>query len=152
MKILFVDIDGVLNTDGFRNFFGPSKVDPFLVENLASIVFITGCKIVISSSWRFNMSEVFDAIQCDAFRNKPSQKMIDAVINAIIGSTFDFGSRKDEILKWVEFPPEGITVDCWVAVDDLELDLPDANFVLTSDESGLQMDKVREVIRKLNID
>ena len=150
MKILFLDIDGVLNTDGFRDFFGPNRVDPFLVENLASIVFRTGCNIVISSTWRFNMDDVFSALQCDAFQNKPSQTVIDRVTNSVIGSTFDLGSRKEEILGWVNFPPDDVIIEKWVAVDDLELDLPSSNFVLTSDESGLQMDKVEEVIEKLN--
>ena len=148
--VLFLDLDGVLNTDGFRGFYGSNRVDPFLVENLAYIVFKTNCKIVISSSWRFNMDEVFSALQCDAFQYRPQQVLIDHVINSIIGSTLDTGSRTEEILGWVEFPPDGVIIDNWVAVDDLDLDLPPEHFVLTSDESGLQLDKANEIISKLN--
>lgn len=52
MKIIFLDIDGVINVisknrDEFGQLFHPP-----LIENLGWIIFETGAKIVISSSWR----------------------------------------------------------------------------------------------------
>lgn len=46
-KVIFLDIDGVLNRDDGKEYF----VDEFL-ENLAAIVKKTGAEIILSSSWR----------------------------------------------------------------------------------------------------
>ena len=55
MKVIFLDIDGVLNT-GYRN--GKKDkygyaFDPAAVANLAHIIDETGADIIISSSWKF---------------------------------------------------------------------------------------------------
>lgn len=57
MKILFLDIDGVLNSarwlhDKPRKTWPFEHIDPAAVQLLNRIVEQTGCKIVISSSWR----------------------------------------------------------------------------------------------------
>jgi hypothetical protein len=58
MKILFLDIDGVLNyeqyyTRGRRDAPHPlSEICPVAIDNLNRIVSETGCKVVISSTWR----------------------------------------------------------------------------------------------------
>lgn len=58
-KILFLDFDGVLNSDEFnmRNGNVPwhKKVDPVAIAKLNKIVERTGCSIVISSSWRHHL-------------------------------------------------------------------------------------------------
>jgi hypothetical protein len=46
MKVLFLDIDGVLVTDK------PGKFDRSLLEQLVRVVQRTGCHIVLSSDWR----------------------------------------------------------------------------------------------------
>lgn len=60
-KIIFLDIDGVLNTkdwhcrmtkDTPRDEFGYA-FDPVAVANLAHIIDETGADIIISSSWKF---------------------------------------------------------------------------------------------------
>ena len=59
MKILFLDIDGVLNSTRYwddRNRNLPlgkaGALDPVAVERLNAIVDATGCLVVLSSSWR----------------------------------------------------------------------------------------------------
>lgn len=58
MKILFLDIDGVLNhqlhyqIDTRSVGYPLSQVSPVSVEHLNKIVAETGCKVVISSTWR----------------------------------------------------------------------------------------------------
>lgn len=58
MKILFLDIDGVLNhqqyyTNGRIDATYPlSEICPVAITNLNKIVSETGCKLVISSTWR----------------------------------------------------------------------------------------------------
>ena len=46
MKVLFLDMDGVLVTQR------PSVAEPNLVENLKYIINTTGARIVLSSDWR----------------------------------------------------------------------------------------------------
>ena len=61
-KYLFLDFDGVLNTASYAKRLRKEGVDPFdefgamftpdAINNLRSIVEQTGCKIVLSSTWR----------------------------------------------------------------------------------------------------
>jgi hypothetical protein len=52
MRVLFLDIDGVLNTPKMLGRFGMDFVDNILVALVARIVRETDCKIVLSSTWR----------------------------------------------------------------------------------------------------
>src|SRR5512143_2968414 len=58
MKILFLDIDGVLNYGKYikrldGQFDDPkNQIDPEAVVRLNAITDLTGCKIVVSSTWR----------------------------------------------------------------------------------------------------
>lgn len=54
MKVIFLDIDGVLNDDYTTDSSpeGFTGIDDGMVENLERIVRKTGAKIVLSSSWR----------------------------------------------------------------------------------------------------
>ena len=54
MKVIFLDIDGVLNLYyGGRDEYG-AIFHPHLVDNLRLLIEKTGAKIVISSTWRFS--------------------------------------------------------------------------------------------------
>lgn len=52
MKVIFLDVDGVLNTIETFGLFGPDFIDDASVALVARIVKETGAKIVLSSSWR----------------------------------------------------------------------------------------------------
>ena len=53
MKIVFLDIDGVLNCEGSRSrCVGYRGIDDKKVENLAKIVKATGAEIVLTSTWK----------------------------------------------------------------------------------------------------
>ncbi len=53
MKIIFLDVDGVLNCKTtIARCQGVIGIDPFLVMEFNRIVFATDAKIVLSSSWR----------------------------------------------------------------------------------------------------
>ena len=65
MKVLFLDIDGVMNNARFNDYWcrmfnrGVSDcIDPMCVRELNRIIDATGCKVVISSSWRLWISSV----------------------------------------------------------------------------------------------
>lgn len=54
MKVLFLDIDGVLNTPKSTGRFGIDFVDNTATALVARIVKETDCKIVLSSTWRID--------------------------------------------------------------------------------------------------
>ena len=71
MKIIFLDIDGVLNVmsrghDDYGSFF-----HPHLVENFKRVIDETGAKIVISSTWRMSGFEIMKEMW--AHRNLPGE-------------------------------------------------------------------------------
>lgn len=55
-KILFLDCDGVLNSQQtFSRQYGESDpIDPEMIDRVRRIIAETGCKIVLSSTWRMN--------------------------------------------------------------------------------------------------
>ena len=97
-KYIFLDIDGVLNSNdyfsslkhmkrinkllemGFNSsvFHGVSSIDPVAVKNLNKLVKDTGAKIVVSSTWRFSpdLSEIFkiSGIEAPIFSITPSSR------------------------------------------------------------------------------
>lgn len=127
MKVIFLDIDGVLNLcyEG-RDEYG-SLFHPHLVDNLRKIIRETGAKIVISSTWRFSglvvMKEMWDK------RELPGE---------VIGITPNFMThygttlcRGKEIDAYLEKYPE---IEKYVILDDdsdMEPHQMD-NFVMTS--------------------
>lgn len=97
-KYIFLDIDGVLNSNeyfsslehikrsnelldkGFNPSIahGVSSIDPVAVKNLNQLVNNTGAKIVVSSTWRFSpdLSEIFkmSGIKAPIFSITPSSQ------------------------------------------------------------------------------
>lgn len=112
-KILFLDVDGVLNTlaDCREMTFAP--LNQHLLQKLAAIVHVTKCDIVLSSSWR-HYPEYQDALD-KAFLalSLPRWISITPELN---------GFRKDEIWQWLK---NNIQEPCRAVILD---DEPDAKF------------------------
>lgn len=102
-KILFLDIDGVLNhqkyyADGRRDASYPlSEICPVSIELLNKIVSETGCKLVISSTWRHSGIEYCRNVlkECACIG-----EIID--ITPDIERQGDYIVRGNEILKWLQ--------------------------------------------------
>ena len=57
MKVLFLDIDGVVNNKRTKeNFKSFMAIDPAMAALVQRIVWNTGCEIVLSSSWRLSQN------------------------------------------------------------------------------------------------
>jgi hypothetical protein len=84
-KVIFLDIDGVLNVDYHERDKYGNLFHPHFVNNLKRIIKETGAKIVISSSWRFSGFIVMREMWKD--RNLPGE---------VIGIT-DSLNRNDDL-------------------------------------------------------
>lgn len=115
MKVIFLDIDGVLNVrrQG-RDRFG-SLFHAEFVNNLRSIINQTGAKIVISSSWRFSGLDVMK--QMWLHRNLPGEVIDITPFTAIYEGGDSFMERCErgyEIREWLKSNPCNV----YVILDD----------------------------------
>lgn len=124
MRIIFLDIDGVLNswTTGY-------KITTKKLQLLNDLIEQTGAKIVISSSWRIGSEDVNDFLdknfakkrnfRLDNFKDATNRECIENIFynDNIIGLTDTFGpSRGDEIKRWLDNHSD--EVESYVIFDD----------------------------------
>lgn len=161
-RILFLDIDGVLNTERQHNRCvcnGVAQVDGFgyafdpeAVANLKRIVKQTGADIVISSSWKF---WGLDAMQRMWERRDLPGKVIDVTPNNVSDEMLlsvdleymDIPAGKgSEIKEWMT--TKGQQVTHYAILDDLPDMLPEqeSHFVQTDPRIGMTKDNAEQVI------
>mmetsp|Transcript_52428 Transcript_52428/g.120508 ORF Transcript_52428/g.120508 Transcript_52428/m.120508 type:complete len:178 (-) Transcript_52428:235-768(-) len=144
VALLFLDIDGVLNSQQTRED-GDHMPSAVLLDNLAEIVRTTGAQIVLSSTWRL-----------ETYSTHAVEHALGTRRLALLGSTADLtsrGDRVDEIFDWMSTHDE-VVVKSWIAIDDMDLmkmnpKLDSDHFVRTDDASGLTREKVEEAVSKL---
>lgn len=157
MKIIFLDVDGVLNGYGLgteivfrisdffhikpgtiRRFYNPFGVDYFRVRKLAHIVHHTGAKVVMSSSWR---GLFFDNTYHGKNIDKLKALFKEFNINCIDRTPHSrSGHRGKEIKQWLDNTNE--IIESFVILDDEEFDIKDYfpnNLVKTSETRPGQM-------------
>ena len=177
MKVLFLDIDGVLNS---QNWFGwraycakhsgigefatdneltsdeymcykLSMLDQRAVANLNRIIDETGCVVVLSSSWRWQNNQ------------KENDKIVEAL--RLRGFKYDFygltpripqkefgQERGIEIQSWMDKELEKNEITSYVILDDDNDMLPEQmdNFILINGQYGLSDIDVFKAIEILN--
>lgn len=140
MKVLFLDVDGVLNCEETFKHHTNSiiGIDPFMGLLVNRIVEATGAKVVLSSSWRGseeNEANIERAIGTKLFGRTPRFS--------------HFQIRGQEINKWISDYPQ---VRRYAILDDDADMLPSQmkNFFKTSFKSGLTEDMAQRVINHLN--
>lgn len=163
-KIIFLDIDGVLNTQYWytqtdrntpKDKYGYA-FDPNAVANLKRIVEETGADIVISSSWKcMGLSQMEDmwedrnlpGIIVGITPNSISDEML---LVSDIDSVELFHIRGEEIKEWLT--TYGKNVSHYVIFDDMDHMLPEqqSHFVQTNPEVGITVDDVKRSITILN--
>ncbi len=136
MKIIFLDVDGVLNHSETPEWATATPYNDVLdqgcILQLDRIITFTGAKLVISSSWRLN------PIKCKKLNNELQGEII-GVTSEIYGGD----DRKKEILDWLftiwprsyGWNGEMIT-HIAVIDDDWDADLGDGSFFKTDFEAG----------------
>lgn len=152
MRILFLDIDGVLNNH--QTLKNRPQLDPYCVGVLNAICYVTHCKIVISSTWRaFHTIEEIQRMLLESGFEYPTD-IIDKtpdICDIRTESGLEIATsvpRGREIQKWLdEF---GQHVTSFVIVDDdsdMEHLLP--HLVKTSMLTGLTTDHAKKIVDHL---
>ena len=155
MKVIFLDVDGVLNSQDLFERCGEDELVPIYEENircLKEIVDATGAEIVLSSSWRYGWAEHRDEVQdwCQLLVDtleKYQLKIIDKT------AYFSSGKREDEIKDWLDKSPE--FVESFAILDDGDYDWYrhgyDKHLVKTDFcTGGLRQEHVKQAVDILN--
>lgn len=114
MKVIFLDIDGVLNCSETtaRSVYGAIGIDDEKVKNLAHIVEQTGAEIVLTSTWGMWWSKN------DSLHDPEGCYMVEK-LSAYGLHIYDkvsyFWDRGEAIVTWLLEHPD---VKDWIAIDD----------------------------------
>src|SRR5690349_21132946 len=122
MKIIFLDIDGVLNckqTANPRKF--PFIVDPVLLARLRRLLELTGAEIVLTSNWRFDPVGMLAVKYYEV---------------PFVDTTPDEGSppRCQPIFDWLKSHPK---VERFIVIDDEDDELDSLPLFQPSPSTGL---------------
>lgn len=137
MKVLFLDIDGVVNNEKTtQRHRGVIGIDPFMAFQVGRIVEWTGCIVVLSSSWR-HWPDGVKEVECCVCK-----------IADVTGSDAE-GVRGREIAVWLTAHKE---VERYAILDDSSDMLPEQepNFFKTSWKEGITEEIANRVIAHLN--
>lgn len=138
MKVLFLDIDGVLNSvrtaiasEGFPHDFSQmERFDQTAIALVKKLCRIGGVQVVLSSTWRLSFSK---------------EEVSEALGIPVIDKTKSLpGVRGVEIQEWLDRHPE---VERYAILDDNSdmLDSQRDNFVQTTGDDGLTLREFRKL-------
>lgn len=156
MKVLFLDIDGVLNSGNYikrldGRFDDPKyQIDPDAVVRLNAITDLTGCKIVVSSTWR--IAFIRHPTPLDAL-----QRCLRAydITGEVIGMTPDKvncvrNCRGKEIQSWLD--DHYNEVEKFVIIDDdSDMGRLKNHLIKTLFADGIQDTHVRKIVEILGM-
>lgn len=149
MKVVFLDFDGVLNSEKYIRSCGEGvAIDPSRISLLKQIIDTTDAKIVLSSSWRVHWTHAPD--ECNS-----TGKLINDIFGQYGLQIWDKTPqlrlrREQEIQCWLDEHPEA---ENFVVLDDrfLDADFLDGHFIKTSNHfDGLDETDVKNAIAILN--
>lgn len=159
MKVIFLDIDGVLNTYYTKEeVAGYTFVEDAKVALLQELIQRTGAKVVFSSTWREgwevqeNNEEIPSRYAADVMLFNTLKEKLSEYGIELLDYTPIFGRRGLEIDAWLnswQWEP----IDSFVIIDDMggaEL-RPHSRFLIqTGMTKGLQRNHVEKAIKMLN--
>lgn len=136
MKVLFLDVDGVLNSLATTNFHELYPIDPYMAFLVGRIQLQTGCEVVLSSSWRLHPEGM--------------QNVSKRVVELLDKTPYTGGTRGQEIQEWLNI--KGPVVEKYAILDDDTDMLPKQfpNFFKTTFETGLTDEIAEKVVKHLN--
>jgi len=150
MKIIFLDVDGVLNAHLSSD--APPHTDEEKIALLADIIHSTDAKLVIHSGWRFWLDEQMRPTteemrllleSLERYHITVYDKTPDFADEEIMRTKYFSLVKAKEILAWLN---EHDNVENYVVLEDLELydDAIKAHQVQTQSQIGLTREKAAE--------
>lgn len=155
-KVVFLDIDGVLNTSFTK--YRDEILDDFRLDYLAKIVNKTRAKIVLTSTWRYNIRKNFFSFKA---YNNSTKKLIELLkerglkISELLPDTPN-NRRAEDILEFIKKNK----VTNFVILDDelfnydslkLSNNLLRTNFYAENElDAGLTQKMIKQAIQILN--
>ena len=150
MKIIFLDIDGVVNCWSTKER-APSKVvgvEQRLIAYIKEIVDATGAKIVLSSTWRKDWAfDLLNGKDWDYLSKEFAKQDLYFLDYTPIRRD---SNRGEEIKEWLE--STGYDIYSYVIIDDDMFDIRDlheGHMVQTSFNDGIKPDAVKMAIEIL---
>ena len=153
MNVIFLDIDGVLNSWQYDHLYrsvNDGNVDETRLPLLKHLVEQTNAKIILSSSWRKHWNK--DASLCD-----PVGLELENLFSQYQLSIFDKtpelpnNDREEEIMMWLN---QNQSVTHFVVIDDMRFGWSDLQEHLVNTNyrigRGLEESHIHEAIRILN--
>ena len=141
MKILFLDIDGVMVLDTAQGIEqamrGETSFHKPCVQALNDSIIRTGCEIVVSSGWRqfFDLEQMREIFQSNGIAKAPMGFTQDYRAGEQLPSGRELETlRCREILSWLASHDVNGRFS-WCAVDDMDLSIGLDNFVRCPDNS-----------------
>ena len=169
-KVIFLDVDGVLNSS--RTLYEDISLEDDLISNLKELVDKTGAKIILSSSWRLSTEAVatlmdrldkfglaISGMTCDGvdldwlekYEFDATKKYLDTKFdwdeNRQIKITHDRGA---EIFKWLHDHDDCAYVILDDEIEDIKPYFSESVIVKTSYKTGLTKEDVKKAIQILN--
>ena len=157
MNIIFLDIDGVLNTNDFdtrvstdnKIYFhelhkGEGVLHINCILNFKKIIDYThpNTKIVLTSYWRLSDWKV------SQFKHYLDKYNINS--NIIIGQTINSKlSREKEIKHWLKSNEEYQSINKWIVLDDKQLNID--NFYKIDPSTGLSINDISNILNMLRL-
>ena len=155
MKIIFLDIDGVLNNDRFlkrlhrqhvdlssdKVLYGSMMLDKYAVKRLLAITDTTDAKIVISSSWRevFSLDEIREMLALKLKDLNVTKSSLEIIDRTPFAFEFKLTTRRNQIVGWLS-DNQNEDIEKFIILEDCETmyELEDRT-IRTSFATGLQI-------------
>lgn len=156
MKVIFLDIDGVLNYTNcpYKLPDGWYFVDDEKIKLLKEIIDATDAKVILSSTWRVGWEDLEHNMQTTDAENfiRLRDKLREFNIEFLSRTPMLGKTRGEEIMQWIQ-NWNGEIIESFVILDDLpetEFALYKRNLVKTSFGKGLLKGHVNKTVKILN--
>ena len=169
-KVIFLDIDGVLNST--RTLYEDDSLEDDLILNLKELVNKTKAKIILSSSWRIStyaIATLMDKLDkfglaiygmtCDGVNLDWLEKYEFDVTKKYLDTKFDYDESKQlkithdrgaEIFKWLHDHDDCAYVILDDEIEDIKPYFSESVIVKTSYKTGLTKEDIKKAIQILN--
>lgn len=147
MKVLFLDVDGVLNRCALSN----QGLETDKCDLLADLCRTTGCKVVVSSMWRKYPLCMERLLAMFASRGIAFAGQTPVLTSVTPNSLIILSSvpRREEIQAWLKDHPE--VTHYAIVDDDTDADNGAGRYVRTRSNDGLQPKHVEAITELLSL-